>query len=97
MANVRQLKKDIDNLLLEVVSDGFLVSALHPERDPEEVNDIIEDAVKLRNDLISRVNNYKVGDDALPAGKHFRAVKEDLRTGVVELCKRLSSVSKAKK
>ena len=57
MPSVRKLKKNIDTLVFEVISDCFTFGTLHPDEKPEEVSGIITDAVSLRNDLIKRANN----------------------------------------
>lgn len=97
MASVRQLKKEVDNELLEVISDCFLYAGLHPDSNVADINDIIEDAVKLRNDLIERANNPVRGEADGVAKKHFQAIRMDLRTGSENLCGRLSEISKKKK
>jgi hypothetical protein len=87
MASVRQLKKDIDNQIFEVISDCFIYAGLHPDSNDEEISGIISDAVNLRNELIARVNN--------PDGKDN--VADDLVTGVDKFCGKLSVISKKKK
>ena len=57
MASVRELKKDIDYLVFEVISDCLLYSDVNPAENDDAVTTIIQDAVSFRNDLIARVNN----------------------------------------
>lgn len=97
MGNLRRIKKDIDNSVFEVISDCFVYSELHPDAKTSDVAAIVEDAVNLRNDLISRVNNPQAKDDPALVKKHFRSIKEDLDSGTDKLCKRLSDISKKKK
>ena len=97
MASIKNLKKDIDNLIFEVISDCFIYTGLHQDNKAEDVSAIVADAVGLRNDLISRVNKPGVKDDPKSVRKHFQALKADLSEGVDKLCSRLSAVSKKKK
>jgi hypothetical protein len=97
MASIKGLKKEIDNQLLEVISDSLLFFGLHPGVATEEVNDIVEDAVKLRNDLIAKVNTFKKSDVKGESRKFFNAVTNDLNSGTADLCRRLSAVSSKKK
>jgi hypothetical protein len=97
MASIRQLKKDIDNQLFEVIADCFLYIGVHPEKKSDEVSAIIEDAVSLRNDLISRVNNPDGKDNPQLVKKYFQQVSNDLSGGVDDLCKRLSIITSKKK
>jgi hypothetical protein len=97
MASVRQLKKDIDNQLFEIISDCLLYVGLHPEKKSDEISAIIEDTVSLRNDLIARTNNPDGKDDPKIVRKHYQLIISDLNSGVDTLCKRLSALSSKKK
>jgi hypothetical protein len=97
MASIRMLKKSVDDQIFEIISDCFLFSGLHPDNKTEDVASIIEDAVTLRNDLFSRINNPVSDEDPKALRKHLAMVKTDLSAGVVNLCERLSAVSSKKK
>jgi len=97
MSSVRMLKKEIDNQIFEIISDCFVYQGLHPETKSREAAKIIEDAVTLRNDLISRTNNPENKNDTRLVRKHYRAIKSDLTKGMDKFCKRLSSLSEKKK
>lgn len=97
MPSIKNLKKNIDNQIFEIISDCFLFSGLHPEKKPDDVNSIVEDAVALRNDLIARINNRGSVTDNKDLKKHLQAVTADLDKGVIDFCSRLSAISKKKK
>lgn len=97
MASIRNLKKDIDYLVFEVISDCFAYSEIHPEINNDEVSSIISDAVNLRNDLIARVNNPDGKDNQKILKSYYKTVEKDLLTGVDSLFERLSSLSAKKK
>lgn len=92
MPSIRKLKKDIDYLVFEVISDCFTFGTLHPDDKEEEVSGIIADAVVLRNDLIRRVNNPEKTDDPKSLRSHFKLVEKDLFIGTDHLCGRLSAL-----
>jgi len=94
MANVRNLKKDIDYLVYEVISDCFVFSNLHPDIKSNELSAIISDAVDFRNDLISRVNNPDGKDNPKIIKAFYKSVEKDLLTGVDKLFSRLSEMTK---
>jgi hypothetical protein len=96
MASVRELKKDIDYLVFEVISDCFVYSGVHPDNKSEELSAIISDAVNFRNDLIARVNNPDGKDNPKIVKTYYKTVEKDLMTGVDKLFNRLSSLSKKK-
>ena len=97
MSSIKNLKKEIDNEVFEIISDCLLFAGLHPDNKQEEVNSIIEDAVNLRNDLISRTNNPGKKENQKEVRKHYILITKDLSNGVNDLCNRLSAISKKKK
>jgi hypothetical protein len=97
MASIRGLKKEIDNLIFEVISDCFVYSGLHPERKSDEVSAVISDAVELRNDLIARINNPDGKDNPKIVKAYYKSVEKDLISGVDGLFGRLSTLTKKKK
>ena len=97
MASIRELKKDIDYLIFEVIADCFVFSGLHPENQSDELSAIISDAVSFRNDLIARVNNPDGKDNAKILKAYYKTREQDLMTGVDKLLSRLSKLSAKKK
>jgi hypothetical protein len=97
MASVRQLKKDIDNQLFEIISDCLLFGGLHPDKKSDEILNIIEEAVSLRNDLIARTNHPDGKDDPKIVKAHYKLIVSDLNSGVDKLCYSLSDLSSKKK
>ena len=97
MASVRVLKKNIDALIFEVISDCFVFSGVHPENKSDKVSTIISDAVNLRNDLIARVNNPDGKDNPKILRAYYKKVEKDLVSGADKLFNSLSSLSEVKK
>lgn len=95
MASIRELKKDIDYLIFEVISDCFVYAGFHSDKG-EAVNELVNSAVDLRNDLISRVNNPEGKGEPKVLRAHFQKVEKDLIEGVDKLFDSLSSLSKTK-
>ncbi|HOW08801.1 MAG TPA: hypothetical protein PLX08_03260 [Bacteroidales bacterium] len=92
MSSIRKLKKDIDLLVFEVISDCFTFGTLHPDNQADEVSGIISDAVTLRNDLIHRVNNREGNADPKAVRLHYRLIEKDLFAETDKLCSRLSAL-----
>ena len=97
MASIRELKKDIDYLVFEVISDCFVYSNVHPDNKTDELTALISEAVEFRNDLIVRVNNPDGKDNPKIVKAYYKAVQKDLLSGVNKLFERLSSISAKKK
>lgn len=96
MASVRELKKDIDYLIFEVISDCFVYSNIHPENKSDELTVLISEAVEFRNDLIARVNNPDGKDNPKIVKTYYKTVAKDLLIGVDKLFERLSTLSAKK-
>jgi hypothetical protein len=97
MASIRELKKDIDYLIFEVISDCFVFSNVHPDNKSDELSALISDAVAFRNELIARVNNPDGKDNPKIVKAYYKSVEKDLITGVDKLFERLSTISSKEK
>lgn len=88
--NLRTLKKDIDFLVDEVISDCCTFIYLNPDKKEEEVMAIINEASDLRDTMFSRLNN--VQDN--PVKPYFKALKEDLINELDALFLKISELAK---
>lgn len=84
MASKRLLKKSINNLTYELVSECFTFRHFHPEQN-SGINEIIHDVVKTRNELIGRVN--QVPSDKKDLVTHYNGIVEDMHAMVNKLDK----------
>ena len=90
MASLRRIKKDIDYLIEEVVSDGTTFMYIYPEKKRDEAIEIIQDAIELRNKLFAQVNNPQ--DNPIKA--YYKAIYKELLEGVDALFQRISELTK---
>ncbi len=90
MANLRIVKKDIDFLLSEVISDCWTFIYINPDKKSEEAVEIMNEAIELRNNLYSRVNN----PDKTNIKAFYKAINQDLLKGVDSLFVKISSLTK---
>jgi len=96
MASIKNLKKDIDYLVFEVVSDCFTYAGINPGKHTDELSDIVEDAVQLRNDLFHKINNPEGGKTAAAVKASTMSVRKNLFEGVDQLFTRLSDTTQSK-
>lgn len=83
MANIRDLKKDINYVLGDIIEAVYIVEAANNKQDSKEGASIIDNAIATFDDLIAKVNKRGVEDRKA----HLKAVKEELETkakGLVE-------------
>jgi len=94
MAKRRDVKKDIDFLAYEVISDCFTFMHIKDVEKSDEVSSIINDTVSLRNDLVARVNHPDGKDNTKLVKAHFKKVYQDLLEGMDKQFSRLSALTK---
>jgi hypothetical protein len=61
MANIRNLKKDINYVTSELVVECFTYNFLFPEKSQDELAAIISDSVNMKAALIQQINVAKKG------------------------------------
>ncbi|MDA3819875.1 MAG: hypothetical protein PF590_05385 [Candidatus Delongbacteria bacterium] len=92
MASVREIKKDINYLIYEVLSDCMIHK--HVNNDNSKASDkIMKDMMAKREELISRVNEAKDMDDKKEKKKAFNAIEDDLITSVDESFREISKLA----
>lgn len=95
MASVRNLKKDIDFLVSEIVADCQLYMFLHAkDKKVEQAWTIIEGAIDLRNQLYDRANHPDGKDDKKLVKKHYQSIRKDLLESAHKLFQQVSDLSK---
>ena len=93
MASVKSIKKDIDYLVEEVVTDCYLALYFHPDK-KDEIVGIIEKAVDLRNELFSKANNPGEKHNKSLVKKHYAQLRSDMFERVDGMFSELSQLSK---
>jgi hypothetical protein len=91
MAKIRDLKKDVNFLTSEVISQAFFIQYLFPDTKEEKLTGIIEKAVVLRNDTIKSINNF---DDSSNAKPYYKEVQEKFIKEVFTLFDALNGLKK---
>ncbi|MFO7790208.1 MAG: hypothetical protein R6V32_06520 [Bacteroidales bacterium] len=90
MASVRDIKKDINYLIYEVLADCMIYKRAN--KDDAASDKIMKNMMLKREALITRVNEAKRMDDAKEKKKAFAAIKEDLLTSVDKSFREISKL-----
>ncbi|MGD9977758.1 MAG: hypothetical protein AB7S54_07470 [Bacteroidales bacterium] len=94
MANRRNLKKDVDFLVNEVVSDCYTYMLLNGDKNRDKALSIIESMIGKRNELITRINNPEKKDDPKAVKVHYKSIQNDLLAAVDGCFTQLSEITK---
>ncbi|MBN1989453.1 MAG: hypothetical protein JW783_08665 [Bacteroidales bacterium] len=95
MAKKRELKKDIDFLVNEVISDCYTYLYLNGNKKQDQVITLMNEVVEKRNELIHRVNHSDKKADRKQNREYFRTVFNDLLSMVDLSFSKLSDLTKA--
>ena len=95
MANLRDLKKEIDYRLEEVVFDCDMAICFQPSKE-KEIFDVMQDAVAVRNALFIKANNPAEPHNRSLVRKHYSALRMEMVAEYEKLFTRLSEINEAK-
>ena len=89
--NLRSIKKDIEFLVGDFIEDCLLFAMFHPDKEIEKVEDLINQASDVADELF-----YKVNHPASDVKKktYYNGVGEELLTKLDGLCEKLSALAK---
>jgi len=74
MANVRDLKRDINYVLGDIIEAVYIWELTNPDKDTKKSQAIIDEAISVFDELIAKVNAKDVEDNK----KHFKAINQEL-------------------
>ncbi|MDO5981528.1 hypothetical protein [Flavivirga spongiicola] len=76
MANVRDLKKDINYVLGDIIEAVYVWEYANTDKDTKKSEAIIDEAIAVFDELIAKVNAKDVDN----AKTHFKAINAELET-----------------
>ena len=74
MANKRDLKKDINYLLGDIIEAVYVWELSNSEKDTKKSEAIIDEAIDVFDDLIEKVNDRSVENKKA----HFKSINQEL-------------------
>lgn len=93
MASIRGIKNEIDYLVSEVISDGYMALYFNVEK-RDAIVSVIEEAVAMRNNLYEKVNNPADKQNKSLVRKHYAQIRRDMISGTYDLFRKLSDICK---
>lgn len=92
MANLRQLKKEIDYILEEVVFDCDMAMCFQPSKE-KEIFEVMQKAVAVRNNLYAKVMNPAEPHNRSLVRKHYAALRAEMNDAFGALFEKLSAIN----
>ncbi|WP_299257215.1 hypothetical protein [uncultured Aquimarina sp.] len=88
MANKRNLKKDINYVLGDIIEEVYIWEENNPDKDKKAGEVIIDEAITSFDAFMARVSDRNVENTA----KHFKSIKEDLEKTAKSLAEKVNSL-----
>lgn len=88
MANVRDLKKDINFVLGDIIEAVYLWEYENTDKDSKQSEAIIDDAISTFDGLIAKVNEKNVENKKA----HYNAIRTELEAKGRELVERVNKL-----
>lgn len=92
MANRRELKRNINGLLGDVIEECYTSLLNNEGKNEAQVEAIVDECVDLADELIEKVNSAKKLQSRAERKKLFSDVKEKLGDKVIELIEKLNNL-----
>ena len=81
MASKQRLKKEIDYMVSDLILDCFTYTSMY-QKPNEEVQQIVENTLKLRNELREQVNHPEKKDKSQTVKNYFDNIAQTLIDGI---------------
>ena len=88
MASIRNLKKDINNVLGDLIEAVYIVEASGDDNPSKEGSEIIDSAIDTFDDLIAKVNKKDVKNRK----KHLDGVRKELEEKAQALSEKINKL-----
>jgi hypothetical protein len=88
MASIKNLKKDINYTLGDLIEECYVYQLLNPKADSKASEAIIDEAIVIFDSLIEKLNAKGVENKKA----HFKAINLELETKATELVAKINSL-----
>ncbi|WP_462318495.1 hypothetical protein [Marinilabilia sp.] len=85
MASIRDLKKDINYLTSEIVTEAYVRKMLFDEISEDDFKKVVTDAIEFRNDLIAKVNHPDGKNNPQKVKSFFKDIRKEMDKKFSEL------------
>ncbi len=93
MASKKNLKKDINFLIDEVIGTCLMHQTLNKGKQKEELDDIVNEMLIFREEMIEKVNNPKLTEADKNLQTYYRKLYSDLLKKVNETFEQLNKMT----
>lgn len=88
MASIKNLKKDINHTLGDIIEECYVWELVNPEAETKKSQEIIDEAIEAYDSLLDRVNAKNVENRK----SHFKGISNDLLAKATSLVEKVNSL-----
>ncbi len=92
MASIRDLKKDINYLASEIVTEAYVRKMIFSDIKDDEFKKVIADAIDFRNELIARINHPDGKSDPKKVKAYFKDIRNEMDQKFSELVEAVNNL-----
>ncbi len=89
MASIRNLKKDVNYVLGDIIEAVYIWELTNPEKDTKKAESIIDDAIDVFDNLIAKINKKDVKNRK----QHLKDVSKELEEKGRDLINKINALS----
>ncbi|HZK03454.1 MAG TPA: hypothetical protein VFC94_03500 [Bacteroidaceae bacterium] len=90
MANRRLLKKNINSIIIDLITECLFYQDMVPNADVKAADDIIRELLSINNDFLSRVSHTEKGN----AKAYYRALTSSFNKEIVKITDKIAELNK---
>ena len=88
MANVRNLKRDVNYVFGDIIEAVYIWEITNPEKDTKESQAVIDSAIQDFDELMAKINAKNVENKKA----HFKSINKEVETRGRKLIDRINSL-----
>nr|WP_321405459.1 hypothetical protein [uncultured Carboxylicivirga sp.] len=92
MASVKELKKDINFLASELLTEAYVKQLLIEDVDQNKIAQVMVDAMTYRNDLIARTNHPDGKDNPKMVKTYYQKLRKDMMEQFVAISENINEI-----
>ncbi|MCU4164279.1 hypothetical protein [Carboxylicivirga caseinilyticus] len=92
MASVKELKKDINFLASELLTEAYVKQLLIEDVDQNKIAQVMVDAMTYRNDLIARTNHPDGKDNPKMVKTYYQKLRKDMMEQFVAISESINEI-----
>lgn len=88
MASIRNLKKDLNHTMGDIIEAVYIYQFANPETDPAKTEAIVDEAISSFDEFVVKINDRNVENRA----QHLKSVNKEIEERAKQLVEKLNKL-----